>query len=268
MEPKTKGFNTYRSLVLALLAIGFIVMAANFAGKSFATTIVDLLFLPVSGALFVFSVMITIRFKAKGNFGRAYLFFAGFAACWFCAELVWMSTELLNQLTFLRPYNDYLYLSGYPFLMLFARYYVKSLEAAISKKMLSYAMLATAVFFIPTFYTAFSSNPDATIDQVIWGGIYPILDAILLFPAVVGMILFFKGDVSLLWSLMFIAILLNVVADSGFLYLNVDKSYYSGNPIDILYLWSYVLFSFGIYSHIKVFKKQKMKSYGKLDDLK
>ena len=243
-------------------------MVANFAGKSFATTTTDLLFLPVSGGLVVLSIIIAIRFKARGNFGSAYLFFAGFAGCWFCAELVWMSTELYNQLNFLRPVNDYLYLSGYPFLLLFARYYVKSVEVVITQKMLSYAFLATVVFFIPTFYTAYLYNPDATLQQVIWAGIYPILDAILLFPTVLGMILFFKGNVGLLWSLMFIAILLNVVADSGFFYLNVNRSYYSGNPIDILYLWSYVLFSFGIYSHIKVFKKQKMKSFGNLDELK
>ena len=243
-------------------------MAANFAGKSFATTTTDILFLPVSGTLFVLAIIITVRFKARGNFGSAYLFFVGFAGCWFCAELVWMSTELYNQLNFLRPVNDYLYLSGYPFLLLFARYYVKSLEIAITQKMLSYAFLVTVVFFIPTFYTTYSFNPNASIQQIIWAGIYPLLDAILLFPTVLGMILFFKGNVSFLWSLMFTAVLLNIIADSGFLYLDVNRSYYSGNPIDILYLWSYVLFSFGIYSHIKIFKKRKMRSFGNLDELK
>jgi len=268
LQPKAKGIKANGFLISSLLGVGFIVMAANFIGKSFATATTDLLFLPVSGILLVLAIIISVRFKAKGNFGSAYLFFAGFAGCWFSAEMVWMTNELYNQLNFLHYVNDYLYLSGYPFLLLFARYYLKSIESVISQKMLAYAFLTTIVFFIPTFYTTYSYNPNASMGQIIWAGIYPLLDAILLFPTVLGMILFFKGNVSFLWSLMFIAVLLNIIADSGFFYLDINRSYYSGSPIDILYLWSYVLFSFGIYSHIKIFKKRKMKSFDNLDELK
>lgn len=241
---------------------------ANLLGKNVASTTTDILFLPLSGALFVLSIVIATRFKAKGNFGTGYLCFCCFAAMWFVAELTWAISELSNHLSPFPQVDDYLYLAGYPLLLAFTYYYLKPVGTAISKKMLGLAALTSLVFLTPTFYTVYSYNPNASLPQMIWAGSYPIADAILLFPTVIGMMLFFKGDVSLLWSLMFFAILLNIVADSGFFYLAVDKSYYSGNPIDILYLWAYVLFSFGLYSHIKVFKKPKMKSYSNLDELK
>ena len=268
MEADIKKSKTTRFLIFSLLCVGFVVLVTNFLGKNITLATTDFLYLPISGILLILAIIVTIRFKGKGNFGMAYLFFAGFSGCWFVAEFIWMISELFNQLTPFLYIDDYLYLSGYPLLLLFSRYYLKPVKSAISQKILVYAVLATGIFLIPTLYTVYSYNTNSTLEEIIWAGIYPLSDAILLFPTVIGMILFFKGNVSLLWSLMFFAILLNIIADSGFLFLDVDRSYYSGNPIDILYLWSYVLFSFGIYSHIKVFKKQKMKSYGNLDEFK
>jgi hypothetical protein len=268
LQTNLEKLKSNRYLVFSLLASGFPVLIANFLGKHIALITTDILFLPLSGMLVAVSIMITTRFKGKGSFGTGYLCFCGFATMWFVAELIWAISELSNHFSPFPQLNDYLYLAGYPLLLAFTFYYLKPVESAISKKMLGLAALTSLTFLTPTFYTVYSYNPNASLSQMIWAGSYPIADAILLFPTVIGMMLFFKGDVSLLWSLMFFAILLNIIADSGFFYLDVDKSYYSGSPIDILYLWAYVLFSFGLYSHIKVFKKPKMKSYGNLDELK
>ena len=268
MKPSVDRVKDNRVLIFSLLGIGFVVLISNILGKNIAKTTTDFLFVPVSGTLLILAIIIAIRFKGKGSFGLSYIFFAGFAATWFIAELIWMNYELLGKSNPFPYIDDAVYLSGYVFLWLFSRYYLKPVGSAISKKMLGYAFLAMTVFLVPTFYTIYSSNPQASLQEIVWAGIYPILDAVLLFPTVIAMILFFKGSVSFLWSLMFIAILLNIVADSGFLYLDLDKSYSSGSPIDILYLWAYVLFSVGLYSQIKVFKKQKMKSFGKLDEFK
>ena len=268
METDLQQIRIARVLIISLLFIGLTVMVANFLGKNVATVTTDFLFLPIAGCLFVLAVIILIRFKVKGQLGRAYLFFACFAASWFAAEVVWSISEIFDHLNPFPSLDDFLYLFGYPFLILFSFYYLRPVETAVSKKILAYAALATTTFIVPTFYVMYSYNHNATFNEIIWAGIYPLTDAVLLFPAVIGMMLFFKGNVSLLWSLMFFAILLNITADSGFFYLHVDRSYYSGNPIDIFYLWSYVLFSFGLYSHIKLFKKPKMKSYGNVDELR
>lgn len=194
--------------------------------------------------------------------------FAGFAFLWFLAELFYFRSELASHLLSLPPVEDWLYLSGYPFLLVFSIYYLKPFRLAISKKLLGYGVLATSAFLIPTLYSTYSLNTGATIPEILWAGIYPIADAAILFPAVLGLALFFKGEVGLFWSFTCIAIILNIVADSGFFFLDLDKSSYSGNPVNIFYMWAYLLFAFGIYTHVKIFKKTKMESFGNTDDLK
>ena len=42
-----------------------------------------------------------------------------------------------------------------------------------------------------------------------------------------------------------------------FQYFSPDNSYYTGYPVDILFLWTCVLFSVSVSDHIKVFKREK-----------
>jgi hypothetical protein len=254
--------------LFCLLATGFAVLISNIAGKEIANVTTDLIYIPVSGGLLVLSLIIVAKFRWNGDHGKAYLLFAGFASFWFTAEILWFRAEFVYHLLPFPEDIDWLYLAGYPFLFAFTIYYLKPFWIAISRKMFSYAALATLVFLVPTLYTMHSYNPDATLPEMIWGALYPIADAMVLFPAVLGMTLFFKGQVSLFWSLCCIAIILNIVADSGVFFLDIDTTAYSGNPINILYLWSYLLFAFGINSHVKIFKIPKMKSYDNVDDLK
>lgn len=268
MQTNLEKINPIRFLISSLLVVGFIVMIANVLGKETATITTDLLYVPISGSLLILSIVIAAKYGIQGNHGKSYLSFVGFVACWFIAELVWISSELVYHLKPFPQEAEWFYLGGYPLLLLFTIYYLKPFEKAISKKMLSYALMATTIFLVPTIYVTNSYNQNSNLIEIIWAAIYPVADSVVLFPAVIGMTLFFKGKVGFLWSLAFFAIILNIVADSGFLFLDMDKSYYTGNPIDILYLWSYILFAFGIYSHVKLHKKPKMKSYGNTEDLK
>ena len=254
--------------LFCLLATGFAILISNMAGKAIANVTTDLIYIPVSGGLLVLSIVIVAKFRWSGDHGKAYLLFAGFASFWFTAELVWFMAEVISHLSPFPAEIDWLYLAGYPFLFAFSIYYLKPFWTALSKKMFSYAALATLVFLVPTLYTMHSYNPDATLPEIIWAALYPLADAMVLFPAVLGLTLFFKGEVSLFWSLCCIAIILNIAADSGVFFLDIDKTSYSGNPINILYLWSYLLFAFGINSYVKIFTVPKMKSYDNADDLK
>lgn len=257
-----------RFFLFCLLAVGFAVLVSNLLGKNVADVTSDLILTLLSGALLVLSLVIAAGFRAKGDHGIAYLIFAAFAFLWFVAEAVYFQSEITSHLTSLPQWEDSLYLGGYPLLFIFSLYYLKPFNLAISRKLLAYAAAVTSLFLIPTLYSTYSLDTGATVPEILWAGIYPIADAAILFPAVLGLGLFVKGEVGLFWSFTCIAIILNIVADSGFFFLDLDKSSYSGNPINILYMWSYLLFSFGIYTHVKLFKKTKMNSFGKADDLK
>lgn len=78
----------------------------------------------------------------------------------------------------------------------------------------------------------------------------------LLVPVLIGLVLFIEGRVNFMWSLTLVGILCWIIADTGFLLLTLDDSYYTGHPMEIFYLAGYVLFSFGIYDQIKLFSKR------------
>lgn len=99
------------------------------------------------------------------------------------------------------------------------------------------------------------NDSDESKFAIILGAIYPIADAIVLIPSMIGVTFFFRGKVNFLWSLLLIGMLIEVVADTAFQYFSLDDPMYTGHPVDILFLWSYLLFSFGLYEHIKIFKK-------------
>ena len=267
MQKEIELSKANKLLISLLVGVGLVILFSNIIGKEAAITLTDILYIPASAALLVLSVIATAIFRLKGDHGKSYLFFTCFVFMWFLAELIWTSSEITHPQSF-PAYDDFVYLGGYPFLAACMIYYLKPVKAAVSKLMISYGLVASSAFLIPTLYVMYIGNPNAGLDQILWASIYPVSDAIVLFPAVLGLALFFRGQVSLLWSFTCIAIILNIVADSGFFFLNVSKSYYTGSPIDMLYLWAYILFAFGIYSHVKLYKRPKKKSYDDIEDLK
>ena len=269
MQTNLEKLQTKKFLFFSLLAIGFIMLIANLVGHEVTTITTDLLYVPVPGALVVLSIIISTRFRVKGDHGKAWILFIGLAASWFTAEQIWLVYELVYHLDPFPSMADFFYLAGYPFLLSFSIYYLKPLKDAISKKMLVCAVVASLTLLIPSLYVAYDTNSEISDLERSLALSYPVADAIVLIPALIGVILFFKGEVNFLWSLVCVAIVLNVVADTGFLYTSMNGSYYTGHPIDMLYLWAYVLFSFGIYSHIQIFKKHKYRTQlQSLEDLR
>ena len=260
---------TKKFLYFSLLAIGLTIVTANFFGQEIAGTITNLLYVPIPGVLLVLSAIIAARFRGKGVHGKAWILFFGLACSWFIAEQLWVLYDLVFHVDPFPSEADFFYLLGYPFLFLFSIYYLRPVEKAITKKILIYAFSFSIVLLVPTVYITSTSNSEASWSEIILAASYPAADVVVMFPAVVGLVLFFKGEVNFFWALTSLAIMMNVVADTGFLFTSLNDSYYTGSPIDILYLWSYVMFSFGVYSHIKIFKTRSYeKKYFDLEGLR
>jgi len=269
MQTNLEKSQTKKYLLLSILGTGFIMLIANFAGKEVTNLTTNLLYVPVPGALVVLSIMIAARFSVKGEHGRAWILFVGVAVSWFIAEQIWLVYDLVYHIDPFPSLADFFYLAGYPFLFLFSIYYLKPLKGAISKKTLTYTSLIAITLLVPSLYMASGQDSQISDFEFALGLSYPIADTIVLIPALIGVILFFRGEVNFLWSLICMAIILNVVADTGFLITSMNGSYYMGHPVDMLFLWAYILFSFGVYSHIQIFKKHRpnIKSQS-LDDLR
>ena len=119
---------------------------------------------------------------------------------------------------------------------------------------------ATAIsiaMLIPSTYMAYDLDPKVSLLSNVIATSYPILDSIILIPALIGIVLFFRGEVNFTWSLVCVGIVLQSVGDSGFQVATFTNTYYTGHPVDILFLCSYIFLSFGVYDHIRIFKKPK-----------
>jgi hypothetical protein len=236
---------------------GIAIILATFFGKEVVKIVTDFTYIPVSGTFVILSIIISARFRKTGNHGKAWLLFLGTAISWFIAETTWTVYELGYHLNPFPSPADAFYIAGYPCLFLFLIYYLKPFKKLISRKMIISASLISISVLIPSLYMTIDNNSDESKFAIVLGIIYPIADAIVLVPALIGIFLFFRGEVNFLWTLLLIGILFEVIADTGFQYFTMDNSYYTGHPVDILFIWSYIMYSFGVYSNIKIFKNEK-----------
>ncbi len=240
-------------LLFFLVAIVFVILFANLLGESIATIVGNWIYTPITLLLVILSIKITIRSKLIGNLGKGWLLFSVAAVCWLVAEHIWTVHELIYEIDPFPSEADIFWLAGYPFFFAFFILYLKPFSKAISKKMILYASLISLSLLAASLFGISVEEYDFTDMEFVIGILYPISDAVILIPVILGIFLFFRGQVGILWTLMFFGFLSEIIADALFLFLNLDSSYYTGHPIEILFLWSHVLFIFGVYHHTKLF---------------
>lgn len=264
MQTEIKNLHTRKYVLISLLSVGFIVVFANFLGEDIAKITSSMLYIPIPGALVVFSVIIAKRFGKIGKHGYAWMSFIGLAVSWFIAEQIWLVEEIAYNNDPFPSLADVFYFAGYPFLMIFSIYYLKPVRKAISKSIFCFAVIASTILSIPAIYIAYTNYNENALETAL-STLYPVVDTIVMIPALIGLLLFFKGEVNFLWSLACLAILCNVVGDTGFQIMSLNESYYTGSILEIPYLWAYLFFTFGVYSHIQIYKKQQYEKTLKWD---
>lgn len=256
-QTRLEKLQTQKFMLFSLIGTGFAFLIVGSFGMESATIFTNWIFILISAFLVVLSCVSIKIHGTQGNHGKAWIIFTVFTACWFIAELLWTINELYYHKNPFPSEADAFYLAGYPAYFIFSIFYITPVKKAISKKMMLLASLISMTILIPNLYMTFDNNSGESQFAIALGAVYPIADAIVLVPAMLGVTLFFGGKVNFLWSLMLIGILLQVAADTGFQYFSLDDSIYTGHPIDMLFLWTYIVFSFGVYDHIKIFKKEK-----------
>ena len=267
MQVNLEKLKAQRFLLFSLVSTGLAILIAEHIGKETAIVFANWIFVPIPGTMLILSIIMAKKHGVTGNHGKAWIAFAVFSACWFIADQVWLVEELFYHQKPFPSAADFFYIVGYPFYFIFAILYLKPFRKLITKKMIILSSLVSIAILAPSMYWTLEGNSDEDQFSIILGAIYPVADSIVLVPALIGVRLFFGGKVNFLWSLMLVGILVEVAADTGFQYFSLDDSMYTGHPVDILFLWSYMLLSFGIYDNIKVFKS-KMNSYKDTEDLR
>src|SRR5574338_226195 len=224
MQTQLESILTKKYLFAAVLGIALFNIGINLASKDLAILAGNLTYIPVAGSLLVISILISIRFGLNGTHGLAWFSFCGYAISWFIAEMLWIYQELYMKEDPFPSSADIFYIVGYPFLLMY-------------------------------FVLGSSTNTDAL--DVTLREIYPVFDAVIIIPAMIGVVLFFKGQVHFMWTLMCLGTVCVFVADTAFLFGENTDSYYTGNPMEILFYWNYILLVFGVKSHLDIFKREK-----------
>lgn len=246
-----------KPLIVILIGVGLIIMLATFLGKEAVKSVTDIMYIPVTGVFVALTSMMVLRFRRTGSHGKAWLLFLGSATSWFIAETTWTLYELVYNVNPFPSVADAFYIAGYPFMFGFLIYYLKPVRRAATRKMIMTAVAISIAITIPSIYMAYSFDPSVSLLENVLATTYPIVDAIVFVPALIGIVLFFRGEVNFTWSLICIGIFCLTIGDLGFQFTTFTNTYYTGHPVDIILMWSYVLFSFGVYDHIKIFKKDK-----------
>jgi len=255
-------------LLLTLASMAVILVIANLIGKDTTSAVSLTLYFPVTISLVTVSVILSKRFGLKGSHGSAWLLFTIFAILWFIAERISLYYNLTLGEELFPSIADAFWLAGYPFLFVFMLYYLKPMKEMVDNKILFFALLTSAIVLIFTLYLTYSQNDISDPFPFAVAIAYPIGDAIILAPAMCGMLLFFGGKVNFLWSLMCVAIVIETVADTGYLLATLNGSYYQGHLVDVLFLWCYAIFTFAVYHHITLFKDHRKDPYKHVEDLK
>jgi len=257
MQTTLESILSKKYLIASILGITLLNLAVNFASQDLAILVGNLTYIPIAGALLLVSILIAVRFGLTGSHGLAWFSFCGYAISWFIAEMLWIYQELYLKEDPFPSAADIFYIVGYPFLLMFFVAYLQPVKNAVTRKIFTIPLVISVGVLIPSLYFVLGSGTNEDALEKTLGTIYPIFDAIVIIPAIIGVVLFFKGQVNFMWTLMCLGTVCAFAADTAFLFGESNNSYNTGNPMEVLFYWNYILLAFGVKNHLDMFKKEK-----------
>lgn len=217
----------------------------------------------IPGVLIIFSIWALSRADKIQEITKKSLLFLVLAfVSWFTAEQTW---NLYEHVLGIDPYPsvaDFFYISA-PILMFISLIlFLQPYKNKIKRTDLIFASSLSVLILIPILNITLETNSETEFFEIAIAVIYPIVDTVLLIPAIIAILISVREKKNVFWIMILIGIILFVIADHMFLFLVIYDEYYEGNPIDILWLSSYVIWAFTIYNLIHKSKKFKSNENG------
>jgi len=213
-------------------------------------------------SLSIITVVTAYKHRIDGFFVQAYLIFTVGIAVWLVAEVTWTYYQLVLDIGTPFPSSaDAFWLSGYGFFIYFMFRIYNLLSKENEKLLVVLVSLAAAIIlgYILNLTFGIADLLSAQEGSLAWliSITYPILDGILLIPAVLILwVLRGKNVASANWSLLALSIVLVTVADIGFGYSAVIHKARKEEWIwDLFYNSSYLVMSAALFLQSRVFVK-------------
>lgn len=250
-------FQSQYVYIVSLIVVFFLILiyAFNNLYTNFMHIFSNLFPLIISGIAFLFSILAFKRYwtKSKEYFSIIWLCFSIGLGLWFLGETTWAIFTLILGVEIPFPsIADIFWLIGYIPIFISLFLYVKSFSKVLSNRAIYLATIITIILLIvifttliiPIFEFEFSTN-------TIISSAYPILDVILLYIAILGLLIFYKGRIGKSWFFISLGLILYVIGDLFFNYFITYGGYYCGHTLELFFHFGYLSLILAFYIHIK-----------------
>jgi len=254
------GFDDHLKLNLKVAlasSIGTAVLYTFLQSSGFdLVAITDVLFVLVSGICTFFALSVVRKFGGRGKFGLVHtgLFLA--VLFWCLGETTWGIYEVCLRIPIPYPsLADVFYLAGYFPAIISIVLALKFLSKGLTEfKMLVSSLLGLMIIGVVFIFllNPLLSNSAGALTAVL-DLAYPSLDLVLLILAIMMLLVFEGAPPSTPWLWISVGIILTTVADIGFSLGTLQGWYYSGHPIELLWLWGYITLALGFDNQRKQF---------------
>ena len=217
----------------------------------------------IPGILVVLSIILTVKLHRQKHFqSKAFLFFALGISFRFIAEQIWQIYDHVYDVNPFPSIADIFYVGMYPFFIAFLFISLAPVRKSISKKIWLFSIVLSAIFLIPSILASIGNLEGESSISTAIALAYPIMSAIQLTPAIVGIMFLAKGGANFSWMLLLFGFLFIGISDTFFLFTEIDGSYYDGHPVDLMFLYAFVLLIFSLKSRLDLTKNPEYPNQG------
>ncbi len=210
----------------------------------------------IPGVLIILSIWALLRSDKIQEISKKSLTFLVLAfSSWFAAEQTWNFHEHVLHIDPYPSVADFFYVLAPIFMFIALIIFLHPLREHIRKKYIVLTSLISLSILIPILIVTIQANSETDFFEIVVALIYPIVDALLIIPAIIAILLSIRIKQNSFWILILIGIISFIIADNMYLILVLEDTYFDGHPIDILWLVSYVTWSFTMYTLIQNSKK-------------
>ena len=222
----------------------------------YLVAISDVLFVLVSGVCTFFALLVVLKFGGRGKFGSVHvgLFLAVFL--WCLGEAAWGFYEVGRHIPFPYPsLADIFYLAGYLPAIISVVLALRFLSSGLTEMKVMVSSLVGLMIIGLVF--SFLLNPLLSNSTGVLAKVldlaYPSLDSVLLILAIMMLLIFEGAPPSMPWLWISVGMILTTIADISFSVGTLQGWYYSGHPIELLWVWGYIALALGFDNQRKQF---------------
>ena len=202
-----------------------------------------------------FALLLAVKlFKQKHYQSKAFFLFAIGSIFWFIAEFIWLMYDHVWEGSPFPSEADIFYLAAYPLMIAFLFISLKPVLNSVSKNVWLFSIGLAVAFLIPSVTAAYDDMLGEDVFPTSIALAYPVLGSIQVIPAIVGIMYLAKKGANFSWMLILFGFIIYGVADTFFLFAELDGTYFDGHPVDLFWLYTYILLIFAFHIRYKVSK--------------